>query len=139
MESRLADVEVSISCGLWQAGGDGEAGFGDIEEQILEDSAGHEAEAGVEGEGVEVQQAEDETQGMTGGRGATDGFGHHGAGDAASGGFGCGGDDADGVVSFTGVDEADAEQGAGFSVTGRDGLVWVERSVNVGQEGERFW
>ena len=43
--------------------GDGEAGGGDVEEEVLEDLAGDEAEAGVEGVGVEVEEAGDEAEG----------------------------------------------------------------------------
>ena len=67
-----------------------------------------------------------------------DGFGDHGTGDAASGGFRCGGDDAEGVVGFPRVNEADAEEGSGSGVTGGDGLVGVEGGVGVGDEAEGF-
>ena len=58
--------------------------------------------------------------------------------DAAALRLGRGGDDAEGDMGFSRVNETHAEQIAGGGIVRGDGLARVERGVNCGEEAEGF-
>ena len=116
----------------------GEAGGRDGKCQILVQSVRHEPEARVERKRIEVEQARDEAYGQLVAASLGDDRGEHRARDPAALRGGRGGDDADGDVGFSRMDETHPEQLAGCGIARRNGLSGIELGVDGWEKAERL-